>query len=96
MKKGLTSFLSLYFLLGIIVFILPSNVLYAQDDTVEEIFWGDEEEEEGLDEEFDFSEDDEDMEGLEFDDEEFSDDEFGDEEFSDDEFDDEFIDDEDM
>ena len=62
MKKGLTSFLSLYFLLGIIVFILPSNVLYAQDDTVEEIFWGDEEEEEGLDEEFDFSEDDEDME----------------------------------
>ena len=96
MKKGLTSFLSLYFLLGIIVFILPSNVLYAQDDTVEEIFWGDEEEEEGLDEEFDFSEDDEDMEGLEFEDEEFSDDEFGDEEFSDDEFDDEFIDDEDM
>jgi len=96
MKKGLTSFLSLYFLLGILIFILPSNILYAQDDTVEEIFWGDDEEEEGLDEEFDFSEEDEDLEGLEFDDEEFSDDEFGDEEFSDDEFDDEFIDDEDM
>ena len=78
MKKGLSSFLSLYLLLGIMVFILPSNFLYAQDDTVEEIFWGDEEEE-GLDEEFDFSEDDEDMEGLEFEDEEFSDDEFDDE-----------------
>ena len=95
MKKGLSSFLSLYLLLGIMFFILPSNFLYAQDDTVEEIFWGDEEEDEGLDEEFDFSEDDEDMEGLEFEDEEFSDEEFGDDEFGD-EFDDEFIDDEDM
>ena len=35
---------------------------------MEEIFWGDDEED--LDEEFDFSEDDEDMEGLEFEDEE--------------------------
>ena len=94
MKKGLSSFLSLYLLLGILVFIFPSNILHAQDDTVEEIFWGDEDDEEGLDEEFDFSEDDEDMEGLEFEDEEFSDDEFGDE--FDDEFDDEFNDDEDM
>ena len=48
MKKGLTSFLSLYFLLGILIFILPSNIIYAQDDTVEEIFWGDDEEDEGL------------------------------------------------
>ena len=70
MKKGLTSFLSLYLLLGILIFIFPSNILYAQDDdTVEDIFWGDEDEDEGLDEEFDFSEDDEDLEGLEFEDE---------------------------
>ena len=40
MKKGLSSFLSLYLLLGIMVFILPSNFLYAQDDTVEEILGG--------------------------------------------------------
>ena len=87
MKKELSSFLSLYLLLGILIFIFPSNILYAQDDdTVEEIFWGDEDEDEGLDEEFDFSEDDEDLEGLEFEDEEFADDEF----------DDEFIEDEDM
>ena len=64
MKKELSSFLSLYLLLGILFFILPSNFLYAQDDTVEEIFWGDEDEDEGLDEDFDFSEDDEDIEGL--------------------------------
>ncbi len=70
-----------------------------EDDSVEEIFWGDEEEE-GLDEEFDFDEElgDEDLEGFEFE-EDFGEDEgfeedFGDdEEFDDEEFDDEFAED---
>jgi len=95
MNKGSLNFLTFYIFLGFLLVLAPSSNLYAQDedDSVEEIFWGDEEEE-SFDEEFDFSDDEEfedDMEGLEFDDEEF-----GDEEFSDDEFDDEFIDDEDM
>mgnify|MGYP004316843137 CR=1 FL=1 len=90
MNRGSLNFLTFYILLGFLLVLSPSSNLYAQDedDSVEEIFWGDEEEE-SFDEEFDFSDDEEfedDMEGLEFDDEEFSEDEF----------DDEFIDDEDM
>ena len=90
MNRGSFKYLTLYFLLGFLLVLAPSTNLYAQDedDSVEEIFWGDEEEDEGLDEEFDFSDDEEfedDMEGLEFEDDEFMDDEF----------DDEFIDDED-
>ena len=91
MKKGsLYIFPLLYVLLGTFIFISPSSILYAQDDAVEEIFWGDEDEGD-LDEEFDFSDDDEEfseddeesLEGLDFDDE-FSDDDFGDDEFDDD------------
>ncbi len=90
MNRGSFNYLILYFLLGFLLILAPSANLYAQDedDSVEEIFWGDEEEDEGLDEEFDFSDDEEfedDMEGLEFEDDEFGDDEF----------DDEFIEDED-
>ena len=90
MNRGSLNFLTFYILLGFLLVLSPSSNIYAQDedDSVEEIFWGDEEEE-SFDEEFDFSDDEEfedDMEGLEFDDEEFSEDEF----------DDEFIDDEDM
>ena len=73
MKKGsLYIFPLLYVLLGTFIFMSPSSMLFAQDDAVEEIFWGDDDEGD-LDEEFDFSEDDE----------EFSDDEFGDDEFDD-------------
>ena len=91
MKKGsLYIFPLLYVLLGTFIFISPSSMLYAQDDAVEEIFWGDEDEGD-LDEEFDFSDDDEEfseddeesLEGFDFDDE-FSDDDFGDDEFDDD------------
>ena len=94
--------LPIYFILGLLLVFTPFTNLYAQDeedDSVEEIFWGDEEEE-GLDEEFDFDEElgDEDLEGFEFE-EDFGDDEgfeedFGDdEEFDDEEFDDEFAED---
>ena len=89
MKKGsYYIFTLLYVLIGASIFLTPSNIIYAQDDAVEEIFWGDDEEGD-LDEEFDFSEDDEEfsddeegLEGFDFDDE-FGDDDFGDDEFSD-------------
>jgi len=90
MKKGsLYIFTLLYALIGAAILLSPSSVVFAQDDSVEEIFWGDEEEVD-LDEDFEFSEDefsedDEgDLEGFDFDDDEFSDDEFSDDEFSDD------------
>ena len=75
MNRGSLNFLTFYIFLGFLLVLAPSSNLYAQDedDSVEEIFWGDEEEE-SFDEEFDFSDDEEfedDMEGLEFDDEEF-------------------------
>ena len=75
MKKGsLFIFSLLYVLIGTFIFMSPSSMLYAQDDAVEEIFWGDEDEGD-LDEEFDFSEDDEEfseddeesLEGFDFD-----------------------------
>jgi len=95
--------LPIYFILGLLLVFTPFTNLSAQDeedDSVEEIFWGDEEEDEGLDEEFDFDEElgDEDLEGFEFE-EDFGEDEgfeedFGDdEEFDDEEFDDEFAED---
>ena len=94
MKKGsLYIFPLLYVLLGTFIFMSPSSMLFAQDDAVEEIFWGDDDEGD-LDEEFDFSEDDEEfsddeesLEGFDFDDE------FGDDDFGDDDFDDEGSDD---
>ena len=103
MKQGSHISLPIYFILGLLLVFTPFTNLSAQDeedDSVEEIFWGDEEEDEGLDEEFDFDEElgDEDLEGFEFE-EDFGDDEgfeedFGDdEEFDDEEFDDEFAED---
>ena len=59
MKKGsLYIFTLLYLLIGVSIFMSPSAVIFAQDDSVEEIFWGDEDEGD-LDEDFEFSEDDE-------------------------------------
>ncbi|MDP6338994.1 MAG: hypothetical protein QF842_01550, partial [Candidatus Marinimicrobia bacterium] len=91
MKQGSRISLPIYLILGLLLVFTPFTNLYAQDeedDSVEEIFWGDEEEDEGLDEEFDFSEDedlgDEDLEGFEFEDEGFED-EFSEDEFADDE-----------
>ena len=56
MKKGsLYIFPLLYVLIGTFIFMSPSSMLFAQDDAVEEIFWGDDDEGD-LDEEFDFSE----------------------------------------
>ena len=53
----------IFIILGLLLIFTPFTNLSAQDeedDSVEEIFWGDEEEgEEGLDEEFDFSDDEE-------------------------------------
>ena len=103
MKQGSHISLPIYFILGLLLVFTPFTNLSAQDeedDSVEEIFWGDEEEDEGLDEEFDFDEElgDEDLEGFEFE-EDFGEDEgleedFGDdEEFDDEEFDDEFAED---
>ena len=103
MKQGSHISLPIYLILGLLLIFTPFTNLYAQDeedDSVEEIFWGDEEEDEGLDEEFDFDEElgDEDLEGFEFEDD-FDEDEgfeedFGDdEEFDDEEFDDEFAED---
>ena len=103
MKQGSHISLPIYFILGLLLIFTPFTNLSAQDeedDSVEEIFWGDEEEDEGLDEEFDFDEElgDEDLEGFEFE-EDFGEDEgfeedFGDdEEFDDEEFDDEFAED---
>ena len=64
MKKGsLYIFPLLYVLLGTFIFMSPSSMLFAQDDAVEEIFWGDDDEGD-LDEEFDFSEDDEEFSEL--------------------------------
>ena len=81
--------LPIYFILGLLLIFTPFTNLSAQDeedDSVEEIFWGDEEEDEGLDEEFDFDEElgDEDLEGFEFE-EDFGDDEGFEEDFGDDE-----------
>ena len=76
MKKGsLYIFTLLYLLIGVSIFMSPSAVIFAQDDSVEEIFWGDEDEGD-LDEDFEFSEDDE------FSEDEFSDD--GSDDFSED------------
>lgn len=91
MKQGSQSFLPMSVLLGLFLVLTPFSTLIAQDeddDAVEEIFWGDEEEDASLDEEFDFSDDefDEDIDGFEFEDEEGFDDEFSDDDFSDDEF----------
>ena len=95
MKKGsLYIFIFLYVLIGVSIFLSPSSIVLAQDDSVEEIFWGDDEGD--LDDDFEFSEDDEfsddeeegSLEGFDFDDDEFSDDEFSDdfsEDFSDEE-----------
>jgi len=91
MKHGSQKILPISFILGLLLVLTPFSILSAQDegdDAVEEIFWGDEEVDEGLDEEFDFSEDeelgDDDLEGFEFEDEGF-DDEFGeDDEFTED------------
>ena len=59
MKKGsLYIFTLLYVLIGAAIFLSPSSIIFAQDDSVEEIFWGDEDSGD-LDEEFEFSEDDE-------------------------------------
>ena len=61
MKQGSHISLPIYFILGLLLIFTPFTNLSAQDeedDSVEEIFWGDEEEE-GLDEEFDFSDDEE-------------------------------------
>ena len=90
MKKGSLYIITLlYVLIGASIFLSPSSVVFGQDDSVEEIFWGDDDEG-NLDEDFDFSEDDEfidedegDLEGFDFDDDEFTDDEFSDDEFSD-------------
>ena len=78
MKYGSRNTIPISFLLGLLLVLTPCATLYAQDDeddAVEEIFWGDEEEDAGLDEEFDFSEDEEfgeeDMEGFEFEDDVF-------------------------
>jgi len=103
MKQGSHISLPIYFILGLLLVFTPFTNLSAQDeedDSVEEIFWGDEEEDEGLDEEFDFEEElgDEDLEGFEFEEDEFGEDEgfeedFGEDEFDDEEFDDEFAED---
>ena len=89
MKYGSRNTIHICFLLGLLLVLTPCATLQAQDDeddAVEEIFWGDEEEDAGLDEEFDFSEDEEfgeeDMEGFEFEDDAF-DEEFGEDEFED-------------
>ena len=95
MKKGsLYIFAFFYVLVGASLFLSPSSIVFAQDDAVEEIFWGDEDDG-ALDDDFEFSEEDEfddeleneddgGLEGFDFDDDEFSDDEFSDDEFSDD------------
>ena len=99
MKQGSHISLPIYFILGLLLIFTPFTNLSAQDeedDSVEEIFWGDEEEGEGLDEEFDFEEElgDEDLEGFEFEEDEFGEDEGFEEDFGDDEeFDDEFAED---
>ena len=79
-QRTILSFFTMAVLMAIIT---PTTFIYAQNDDAEEIFWGDEEE--SFDEEFDFSEDD-DMEGIEFDDASFEDD------FEDEGMDDEFDD----
>ncbi|MBC8345551.1 MAG: hypothetical protein ISR82_07995 [Candidatus Marinimicrobia bacterium] len=83
MKHKTQTLIPISLLLGLFLVFTPFSTLSAQDDddSVEEIFWGDEEEDAGLDEEFDFSEDEE--FGDEFSDDEFAEDE-GDESFSED------------
>jgi len=100
MKQGSQPFLPLSFLLGLFLIFTPFTTISAQDeedDAVEEIFWGDEEEDDaGFDEDFDFSEDEgeDDLEGFEFEDDEGFDDEFTeDDEFFDDEGEEDFSDD---
>lgn len=99
MKQGSQPFLPLSILLGLFLVLTPFSTLSAQDeedDAVEEIFWGDEEDDAGFDEEFDFSDDEgeDDLEGFEFEDDESFDDEFSeDDEFADDEGEDDFADD---
>jgi len=96
MKHGFGLILRFSFILIVFVLFAPSSTLIAQDDSGEEVFWGDDESE---DEEMDFGEDfdmseDEEFGDEEFGDEEFGDEEFGDEEFGDEEFGDEEFDDE--
>jgi len=98
MKQGSHTFLPIPFILGLFLVLTPITTLYAQDeeeDTVEEIFWGDEEEEDaGLDEEFDFSDDEgeDDLEGFEFEEDEEFDDEFFDDDEAEVDFSDDFED----
>ena len=72
MKHKKQTLFPISLMLGLFLIFTPFSILTAQeeDDAVEEIFWGDEEEDAELDEEFDFSEDeelgDEDFEGFEF------------------------------
>lgn len=88
MKEGSLYKILLYILVGVFFILTPQTYLYAQEDSAEEIFWGDEEEDTDLDEGFDFSEDEEFSDDEEFgDDEEFSDENEGfefDEGFADD------------
>jgi hypothetical protein len=86
MKHGFGLILRFSFILIVFVLFAPSSTLIAQDDSGEEVFWGDDESE---DEEMDFGEDFDMSEDEEFGDEEFGDEEFGDEEFGDEEFGDE-------
>ena len=78
MKKGsLYIFSLLYVLFSAAIILSPSSIAFAQDDSVEEIFWGDEDEgvlndDFEFSEEDDFSDDDEgDLEGFDFDDDGF-------------------------
>ena len=107
MKQGSNIIIRLSFLFTFFVILTPFSIVIAQEEegAVEEIFWGDEDEEEDFgDFEDEFSDDEEGEEDSGDFDDEFSeeeedfgdfDDEFSDDEFSDDEFsDDEFSDDE--
>lgn len=99
MKHKTQTLFPISLMLGLFLIFTPSTILTAQEEegSVEEIFWGDEEEDEGLDEEFDFSEDEElgeeDLGGFEFEDEGFDDEGFDDEFSDDDEFADDFSED---
>ena len=90
MKHKTQTLFPISLMLGLFLIFTPSTILTAQEEegSVEEIFWGDEEEDEGLDEEFDFSEDEElgeeDLGGFEFEDEGFDDEFSDDDEFGDD------------
>ena len=61
MKHKKQTLFPISLMLGLFLIFTPFSILTAQeeDDAVEEIFWGDDEEDAELDEEFDFSEDEE-------------------------------------